>query len=332
MTEAELIYNYLHQNFTYREDGNLIRLKDGAGFSKQKKGDKLGSFFYQGGKHPRLRCTLHINKRDYTRQLSHLIFLFHHKYIPQVVEHYDLNPMNCRIENLKPSTRKVIESKKEVRGYIPFITREGRKRYRSVLQMGPIEKVSFGSYETPEKAREVYDYAKTLYIKEGLDKDQIKIKVMERFPDAKMKLKVENKNGYKGIYKRGNRFVARGYTPEGKVTTSTHETPEEAHKAYLDMQNGIFMPHERGKISDFCTVDECNEPYYCKHLCKKHYHRYSSAKKRYDRKNKTGLAGVKSDKNKFIDRYKGQHLGTFATALDAHEAYINAKKKDLIFL
>lgn len=331
-SESELIYNYLHENFTYREDGNLIRIKDGRGFSKAKKGDALGSFFYQGVKNPKLRCTLNINKFDYTKNLSHLIFLFHHKYVPQVVDYADNNPMNCRIENLIPSSRKHTEAKKEVRGYIPFKSTTGKIRYRVTLQIGKDKKISFGSYDTPKVAREIYDYAKSIHLSDNFSTDDIKIKVMEHFPALKMKLKVTNKLGYKGIYKRGNRYVARGYTGNGKSVSSTHDTPEEAYRAYLEMLNGIMPTPQRGKLSDFCTAEGCNEAWYCKNLCKKHYFRYNKINKRKDRENKTGFPGVKADKGKFSSRYKNIHLGTFATAEEAHEAYIIAKKKDLIFL
>jgi hypothetical protein len=330
--ENDLIYKYLHENFEYRNDGNLVRIKDGLGFSKAKKGDLLGSFFYQGGKNPRMRCTLNINKCDYTKNLSHLIFLFHHKYIPQVVDYYDNNPMNCRIENLIASSRKVSEAKKEVRGYIPFKSKTGKTRYRVTLQIGKELKVSFGSYETPEQAREIYEYAKSIHVSGNFTPDEIKIKVMERFPDFKMKLKITNKLGYKGIYQRGTKFVARGYTNNGHTISSTHNTPEEAHEAHLAMLKGIMPIPKRGKLSDFCTAEGCNEPWYCKNLCKKHYHRYSTRKKRKDRNNKTGFPGVKEDKGKFSARYKNTHLGTFLTVEEAHEAYISAKKKDLIFL
>lgn len=328
--EARLIYDYLHENYTYREDGNLVRTYTPKYLTSVKKGDVLGSFFYQGDS-PRMRCTLTINKRDYTKNLSHLIFLYHNKRLPKVIEYYDGNPTNCRIENLKETDRVETEAKKTVRGWKHYVSSTGKTRYRVTLQMGNELKVHFGSCETPEEARAVYDLAKKTYVEERLDPLIIKKRVMEAFPHLKMKLKKENESGYPGVYKRGKRFVAR-HRIDDKTVTSTHDTAEEAHQVYLSMVSGDFKSTNRVKLSDTCTIEGCKEEWYCKNLCKKHYFRYISSKKRYDKANKTGFPGVKLDKGKYSARYKNIHLGTFLTPEAAHDAYLVAKKKDLIFL
>jgi hypothetical protein len=322
--EATLIYNYLHDNYEYRDDGNLVRTKDSPRNGKSKKGDVLGSFFYQSEQAPRIRCTLYINKFDYTKNLSHLIYLFHHKEVPDVIEYIDENPMNCCIENLKPGCRVEIQYKKGQRGYFPYKTKAGITRYRITLQIGKDIKVCFGSSDTEEEARAIYEMAKEIYVYERLEPIEIKKRIMAAFPHRSMKLAVVNKWGYPGIYQRGARFVARF---DGQ--SSTHDTPEEAYKSYLDMKEGKFTRTNRLKLSDTCTVDGCGDPYYTKNMCSKHYAKHIRQGKRRIRANKTGYAGVKEDKGKFSARYKDKHIGSFKTAQEAHEAYLATKKKDL---
>lgn len=227
--EVNLIYDYLHENYEYRDDGNLVRIKDGSEFSKAKKGDILGSFFYQYGS-PRMRCTLNIKGVNYTKNLSHFIYLYHYKEFPSVIEHKDNNPTNCRIDNLKSCTRVDVEFKKQVRGWKPITSSTGKIRYRVTLQIGKQLKVHFGSCETKEEARAVYDMAKSLHVVEKLQPDDIKRQVMDAFPHLRMKLRQENKCGYPGVYKRGNKYVSRSFKGS---KTSTHDTPEQAHQAYL---------------------------------------------------------------------------------------------------
>lgn len=319
--EIELIYNYLHENYEYR-DGSLLRNKDGRGFSKQKKGDELGSFFYQSDQQPRIRCTLNIKGKDYTKNLSHLIYLFHYKSMPDVIDYLDGNPTNCRIDNLKIGSRIASQAKKECRGWKPYTSSTGLTRYRVTLQIGKAIKVHFGSCETPDEARAVYDMAKRLYVVDRLEADDIKKKVMLEFPDIKMKLKKDNKHGFPGIYKRGNRFVARH-----NGLSSTHDTPEEAYKDVIRMKNGEFTKTNRLKTSDHCTKPGCDKPYSAKGLCNNHYIQFRRAQDKRIRFNKTGFVGVKFDKGKYSSRFNNKHLGMFKTPEEAHAAYLKAKEE-----
>lgn len=330
MTEEEvkLIYDYLHANYQY-EDGNLIRTSPAPKNKRVQVGDRLGSFFYQGKQTPRLRSTICVGGKQYTKHLAHLIYLYHTKKIPSVIEYVDGNPTNCFIENLKSSSRVNIEFKKSrnVRGWKPVKSTNGSVRYRVTLQIGKDLKVHFGSCETQEEARKVYDLAKTLHVHDQLNPQEIKLSVMKAFPHLLMKLKKENVCGYEGVYQRGKRFVARNIFNK-KTNCSTHDTPEEAYQAYLLMKEGYFNRTNRIKISGFCIIENCKSECYCKGLCSLHYSQ--EIRKKHPRKlreNKTGFQGVRADKGRFSSRHNGKHLGMFDSPEEAHAAYLKAKEE-----
>ena len=328
MTEEEVqeIYDYLHENYRY-EDGDLIRKSVSPKNKKVKVGDKLGSFFYQSDQQPRIRCTLYVNKKNHTKNLSHFIYLYCTKQWPKVIDYLDANPTNCRIENLKSCSRVEVESKKEVRGWKPYISSTGKTRYRITLQIGAVQKIHFGSCETAKEAREVYDLAKKIHVEERLPADEIKKKVMTAFPHLKMKLKIENECGYPGVFKRGDRFVAR-HRINDKIHTATFDSAKEAYDCYLIMKNGNFKRTTRIKNSDYCSIEGCNNKYHANGMCSRHYSQM--IRRNFPRKirgNKTGFAGVKFDKGRYSSRYNNKHLGMYNTPEEAHAAYLKAKEE-----
>lgn len=88
----ELLYNL----FEYR-DGSLIRKKDAG--TKWKAGQIVGSPHSNGLGYINVK----FNGRTYF--LHRLIFLMHHGYLPQFVDHIDGNPSNNKIENLRAASR-----------------------------------------------------------------------------------------------------------------------------------------------------------------------------------------------------------------------------------
>ena len=74
--EVDLIYDYLHENYEYR-DGELIRIKV---CKNRKIGESLGSVNLSR-RHGRLKiqCNISVNKKTYSMQLGHLIYLYHFK-------------------------------------------------------------------------------------------------------------------------------------------------------------------------------------------------------------------------------------------------------------
>jgi|688.fasta_scaffold1117094_2 hypothetical protein len=74
----------LHDLFVY-DDGNLIR-----------NGKIAGSINKRG-----YRCICVDNKIYKTHRL---VFLYHHGFLPEQIDHADKNPKNNRIENLRPAS------------------------------------------------------------------------------------------------------------------------------------------------------------------------------------------------------------------------------------
>jgi hypothetical protein len=93
MAEQILSQEYLHQLFDYR-DGELYRKikKSANAMPNQKAGSLQKTGYY----------AICIN---YKRQYSHrIIFMMHHGYMPEYVDHIDGNRKNNKIENLRDAT------------------------------------------------------------------------------------------------------------------------------------------------------------------------------------------------------------------------------------
>jgi len=91
MTPQEL-YALAHSLFEYK-DGNLVRKVNRR---KAKAGDPAT---YNGGRYMRVR----LNGK--AEQAHRIIFLMHHGYLPEVVDHIDGDAFNNRIENLREATQ-----------------------------------------------------------------------------------------------------------------------------------------------------------------------------------------------------------------------------------
>jgi hypothetical protein len=87
-----LSQDLLHELFEYR-DGNLLwKHKTRNGIEP---GTKAGTLNHHGYVHIR------INKKTY--QAHRLIFLMHHGYLPEMLDHIDCDRSNNKIENLRPT-------------------------------------------------------------------------------------------------------------------------------------------------------------------------------------------------------------------------------------
>jgi hypothetical protein len=102
MTEQEL-YDYIHEHLTYHEDGFLMWKKRPAGTTKIKIGQIAGSRRKSVNSNSDIRSVIRHKGRAYL--VHRLIFLYHHKYLPELIDHIDNNLENNRIENLRPATK-----------------------------------------------------------------------------------------------------------------------------------------------------------------------------------------------------------------------------------
>lgn len=95
LTQAQL-----QAMFDYREDGKLIRK-----FSTGRCG-KAGSFVGSyGAKTLGTRANRYVSTkvRGESWQLHRLIFLYHHGYVPEQIDHINRDCLDNRIENLRPA-------------------------------------------------------------------------------------------------------------------------------------------------------------------------------------------------------------------------------------
>jgi hypothetical protein len=80
----------------------LFRYENGILYWKTKHSKKVLIGNMAGGLKPNGYVQVRINNKKY---LAHrLIFLMHHGYVPDVLDHIDCNPSNNKIENLRPAT------------------------------------------------------------------------------------------------------------------------------------------------------------------------------------------------------------------------------------
>lgn len=87
----------LQETFDYHEDGYLIWKKPKISWIKigQRAGCDRGDGYYYVG----------YGGKNHT--LHRLIFLYHHGYLPEFIDHIDKNHTNNRIENLRPISKKL---------------------------------------------------------------------------------------------------------------------------------------------------------------------------------------------------------------------------------
>jgi hypothetical protein len=149
MTKEEL-----HELFEYR-DGNLYwKVNRGSNRMIGKKaGSQLGNKYW----HIRIK-----SKNMYTHRA---IFLFHHGYLPETIDHIDGNPSNNAIENLRAATQgQNNRNRREVPnkyGHVGLTLLQG-KYWQPQLRVDG-KKIYLGIYKNVEDAKVAYQNAVDKY-------------------------------------------------------------------------------------------------------------------------------------------------------------------------
>ncbi len=143
----ELTQKYLLDNFTYREDGNLIR-KSGGGVGRARAGDVLGTAKPTSVGY---KTTLILGK---LQQVHRIIFFFHKGFMPEYIDHDDGDKTNNRIDNLLDTTQSanIFKSSRIPKYGYAGVYPQGKKWYAKI-QIDNVQ-TRLGTFETKEDAIE----------------------------------------------------------------------------------------------------------------------------------------------------------------------------------
>lgn len=148
----ELTQARVRELFDYREDGNLVRrVRRGPSLA----GDVVGC----PGSHTYL--SVWVDGKNYLRH--RLIFLWHNGFMPEQVDHIDLNRSNNRIENLRAANRsgnganrgRYANNKSGYKGVCWF--KPARKWHAQIKLNGKVHHL--GYFDDPAVAHEAYKEA-----------------------------------------------------------------------------------------------------------------------------------------------------------------------------
>jgi hypothetical protein len=99
-----------------------------------------------------------------------LIFMMHHGYVPEFIDHIDGNRLNNRIENLRPATRSENQYNKKVKretvsGVKGVTWRSDSNKWRAKITVDTKE-IVIGNYKTKEEAKDAIEKARALLHKQ----------------------------------------------------------------------------------------------------------------------------------------------------------------------
>ena len=138
--------------FTYR-DGELYWKVDQG--NKSKKGDKAHFYLNTAGYY-----YLYIPSKQKLYNVSRLIFLMFHGYLPEYVSYIDNNSQNTRIENLRTATCSQVKCsakrpKNNSSGYKGVYLHKKKGKYIAQIKKNK-KHYYLGLFKTPEEAHKVY--------------------------------------------------------------------------------------------------------------------------------------------------------------------------------
>ena len=223
--EVELIYNYLHENYEYR-DRELINITKGRG---RKVGVKLGCFsFTDGSKKPKVCTLLRIKGNRFNVKVSFLIYLYHFRRYPVGIHFKDGNVRNLDGNNL-------VE--------VNLITRRANKvvnKPYKIVANGFSTSIRFnykfyhlGVFVSDKYAKEAHALARIeLFKNNNLTAKELRA-ILSCAMDANCTSDRKIKSGIKGYHKCGDMYHSQITIAGNRRFIGSFSTPEEAHAAYL---------------------------------------------------------------------------------------------------
>ncbi len=153
-----LTQKHLRELLVYR-DGDLIWSAKVYGHGGQKKGHVAGTVSDAGNGYLRRR----IGIRGKIYMAHHLVFLYHHGFIPKQLDHIDRNPLNNRIENLRVADDSQQEANKKIRsdnksGYRGVFWNKQKSKWHAKICKDKLH-IDLGRFHSAESAAAAYNKA-----------------------------------------------------------------------------------------------------------------------------------------------------------------------------
>lgn len=150
----ELSQEVVKELFDYHEDGYLTWKTKRNGINKNMAVgyvDKTTGY---------LRAK--INGSSY--RIHRIVFLWHHGFLPDVIDHKDNNPLNNKIENLRPANASQNNWNSVARvtntsGFKGVSWHKQKLKWCASIGLANAKKKWLGAYKTPEEAHEAYKQA-----------------------------------------------------------------------------------------------------------------------------------------------------------------------------
>lgn len=146
----------LHELFAYADGKLLWRVSRGRVHA----GDEAGVVIANGRRYVQFDGKKHLVHR--------IIWLLHHDDCPQFLDHIDGNPLNNRIENLRPATKQQNAMNRRIRSDnstgFKGIYPSGKKFKASICVSG--KNIYLGTFVTKEAAHGAYRVAAQQHFKE----------------------------------------------------------------------------------------------------------------------------------------------------------------------
>ena len=144
------LYEEFHKRFKYRDGTLVFRYNI---HSKQREGESPRTVNNCG------YLKVSVNGKGYL--VHRIIFLMHHGYLPDMIDHIVRDKLNNRIENLRPADKKLNSWNKELQsnntsGYRGVSWNKGAGKWHSYIKIDG-KRYHLGLYDTPEEASEAYE-------------------------------------------------------------------------------------------------------------------------------------------------------------------------------